>query len=457
MLTHPEYADDDESPGAIGSRPASAGGRGADGEDSASNLSDAEPWALVSLGGQDLEDTAVVNNLSGLDLNSIDQESGVSSLSGTNGIALDGQTILSSLGPEVDEADDNDDRLLLPGPNNQDANTMSNAAAENDDLSIPDTVPSNIRSIRSGALANMTARHRTSHPDKKNSKREIILFVSFVVLFSGVTFLASTWRRSALRLEAELAALRNLKLAGRESEKVVIAGGAKAKPPPLFADQQQKGTPSFTVADNCYIKAEASVSLGSCGSELRDNLQNASSRIRRGFEQFTRKFDEAFWAFGGDDDVDNNTTGTFFSSSSSFFSGSRAADGASQTFSRFAKFWDTKRDRWNKASRRFVSELNVAANRTAENVHHTLNQANEAIEQSVSSFIDHARDAIEEGTSVVREVNVKEGKDVRTRSTETSLGAKSLEGFHRYLNDIFSNITSVNFIAGEIPALGSSK
>ena len=453
MLTRPEYADDDASPGAVGSRLASAGGGGADGEDSASHLSD-EPWALVSLGGQDLEDTAVANNLSGLDLNSIDQESGVSSLSGTNGIALDGQTILSSLGPEVDEADDNDDRFLVPGPNNQDDNA---AAAENDDLSIPDTVPSNIRSIRSGALANMTACHRTSHPDKKNSNRGTILFVSFVILFSGVTFLASTWRRSALRLEAELAALRNLKLAGRESKKVAIAGGVKAKSPPLIAaDQQQKGTPFITVADNCYIKAEASVSLGSCGSELRDNLQNASSRIRTGFEQFTRKFDEAFWSFGGDDDVDNITTGTFFSSSSSFFSGSRAADGASQTFSRFAKFWDTKRDRWNKASKRFVSELNVAANRTAENVHHTLDQANEGIEQSVWSFIDHARDAIQEGTSVVREVNVGEGENVHSTET-TSLGAKSLEGFHRYLNGIFSNITSVNLIAGEIPALGSSK
>mmetsp|Transcript_28685 Transcript_28685/g.83084 ORF Transcript_28685/g.83084 Transcript_28685/m.83084 type:complete len:242 (+) Transcript_28685:1785-2510(+) len=157
-----------------------------------------------------------------------------------------------------------------------------------------------------------------------------------------------------------------------------------------------------------------------------------------------------------DDDVDNNTTGTFFSSSSSFFSRPRAADaGASQTFSRFTTFWKSERNRWNKASKQFASELNAAANRTAENVHHTLNQANEAIEQGMRSLIDHARDAIEEGTSVVREVNVGEGEYVY--SSKRGLGAKSMEGFHKYLNDIISNITSVNLIAGEIPDFGGSQ
>jgi hypothetical protein len=451
MLTRSEETGSESVGAAVDRLPTSEGGGGGDSV-SISNLQTVlsdepgEPWALVSLGGH-LEDTAIANNLSALDINSINQESGVSSLSGTNGIALDGQTILSSLGPD-DDADDADaiDGLLGPNPG---------ATADNDDLSIPDTVPSNIRSIRGVGAANVMATRHASRPiqrQQQHRKRDAIVLVSFTLLFLGVSFLASTWRRSALRLEAELAALHNLKQVGGSNTNMatVTAGCAKPKSPPLFGGHGDEEATPFIVADNCYIKAKASVSLGNCGSELKDNLKNASSRIRKGFERFSRKFEESFWAFGNDSGGgNNNTNGTFFSSSSLFFGPQNPVGGTSQKFSPFAKFWETERNRWNKASKRIASEINAAANRAAENVHHTLNQTNEAIEHGMWSLVDHTRGAIEECTISVREINAGKGENARS----THNGAKLIQGFRT----IFSNITSINLIAYELPSLGGAK
>lgn len=462
MLTRTEETDSDASSGtAADSRPVVAEDGGSD---SVSNLETVlsdeppdEPWAIVSLGGHDLEDTAIANNLSGLDINSINQEIGVSSLSGTNGVTFDGQTILSSLGPDADDEDDAIDGLLLPGPNPASTGSVT---GENDDLSIPDTIPSNIRSIRGVGVVNATTFRQASstNQQKHNRKRDTIVLVSFAVLFMGVTVLASTWRRSALRLEAELAELRQLKkVEGRNANVATRTGVAQTNAPPLFGDRdkEEEATP-FTFADNCYIKAKASVSLGSCGSEMRDNLQNSSSRIRKRFKSFSRKFEEAFWSFASDDDGDhdgNNSTGTLFSSSS-FFSTTRprnAAGGTSQTFSSFNKFWEAKRNCWSKASKQFASDLNAFANRASESVHQTLNQSNKAIEHGIWSFIDHARDAIEEGTSTLREIKHGEGGEISDpyRGDGTNL----MEGFRI----IFSNITLVRRIAREIPSLGSAK
>ena len=461
MLTRTEETDSDESSGTAADRRPAVAGDG--GSDSLSNLQTVlsdelpdEPWAIVSLGGRDLEDTAIANNLFGLDLNSINQESGVSSLSGTNGVALDGQTILSSLGPDADDEDDDAiDGLLLPGPDP--ASTGSSVTGENDDLSIPDTVPSNIRSIRDVGAVNATTTRHTSSPVQHNRRRDTIVLVSFAVLFVGVAVLASTWRRSALRLEAELAELRNLKkVEGRNANVATFTGGAQTNAPPLFGDRdkEEKATP-FTFADNCYIKAKASVSLGSCGSEMRDNLHNASSRMRKRFKSFSRKFEEAFWSFGSNDGGDhdgNNSTGTFLSSSSFFSTRPRnTAGGTSQTFPSFNKLWEAKRDCLNKASKQFASDLNAFANRASESVHKTLNQSNKAIELGIWSFIDHARDAIEEGTSALREIKHDEGEEVS--DPYRGDGAHLMEGFRT----IFSNITSVRWIARELPSLGRAK
>ena len=462
MLTRTEETDSDESSGT-----AAADGRPAveenESSDSVSNLEAIpdeppdEPWAIVSLGGHDLEDTAIANNLSGLDLNSINEESGVSSLSGTNGVTFDGQTILSSLGPDADDEDDAIDGLLLPGP--KPASTGS-VTGENDDLSIPDTIPSNIRSIRGVGVVNATTFRQASstNQQKHNRKRDTIVLVSFAVLFMGVTFLASTWRRSALRLEVELAELRQLKkVEGRNANVATRTGVAQTNAPPLFGDRdKEEETTPFTFADNCYIKAKASVSLGSCGSEMRDNLHNASSRIRKRFKSFSHKFEEAFWSFASDDGGNhdgNNSTGTFFSSSS-FFSTTRprnTAGGTSQTFPSFNKFWEAKRKCWNKASKQFASDLNAFAYRASESVHQTLNQSNKAIEHGIWSFIDHARDAIEEGTSALREIKHDKVKEVS--DPHSGDGTNLIEGFRI----IFSNITSVKRIAREIPSLGSAK
>ena len=452
MLTHSEETDSDESSRAADdTRPAVAG----DEDTSVHSDPPDEPWAIVSLGGH-LEDTAIANNLSGLDLNSINQESGVSSLSGTNGIALDGQTILSSLGPDVDEDDDAIaiDGLLLPGPNPDGSGSVT---VENDDLSIPDTVPSNIRSIRGIVAANTMASPQPAQTDqqKQNRKRDTIVLVCFAVLFLGLTVLASTWRRSALRLETELAALRNLKQEeGRKTNVAIFTTGAQPKAPPLFGggEEQKEATP-FTVADNCYIKAKASVSLGSCGSELKNNLQNASSRIRKGLQSFSRKFEEAAsWTFGNDDGGnDSNSTGTFFSSPS-FFSGPKnTASDTSQEFSSFTNFWKAKRNHWNKASKRFASDITAAANRASANVHQKLNQSNKAIEHGILSLIDHARDAIEESTNTLRVFKLDKG--VGVYSPYTGNGANFIEGFRT----IFSNITSVRLIAQELSSMGGTK
>ena len=460
MLTRTEETDSDESSGAAADRrPAIAEDGGSDSVSNLQTVDEApdEPWAIVSLGGHDLEDTAIANNLSGLDLNSVNRESGVSSLSGTNGIALGGQTILSSLGPDADDEDANDaiDGLLLPGPNP--AFTAS-VTGENDGvLSIPDTVPSNIRSIRGVGLVNATTTRQTSSANQQqhNRKRDAIVLVCFAVLFLGVTTLASTWRRSALRLEAELAELRDLKKANAATS--TSTGIAQTSAPPLFADRnkEEEATP-FTFADNCYIKAKASVSLGSCGSEMRDNLHNASSRIRKRFKSFSRKFEEAFWSFGngdGEDHGGNTSTGTFFSSSSFFSRPRNTAGGTSQTVSSFNKFWGAKRNCWNKASKQFASDLNAFANRASECVHQTLDQSNKAIEHGIWSFIDHARDAIEEGTSALRgKIKHDEGGEVS--DPYRGDGANLMEeGFRIF----FSNITSIRRIAREFPSLGSAK
>ena len=456
MLTRTEETDSDESSGAAADRrPAMAEDGGSDSVSNLQTVDEApdEPWAIVSLGGHDLEDTAIANNLSGLDLNSINQESGVSSLSGTNGVTFDGQTILSSLGPDADDEDDAIDGLLLPGPNPASTGSVT---GENDDLSIPDTIPSNIRSIRDVGVVNATTSRQASstNQQKHNRKRDTIVLVSFAVLFMGVTFLASTWRRSALRLEAELAELRQQKKAeGRNANVATRTGIAQTNAPPLFGDREE-ATP-FTFADNCYIKAKASVSLGSCGSEMRDNLHNASSRIRKRFKSFSHKFEEAFWSFASDDGGNhdgNNSTGTFFSSLSFFSTRPRnTAGGTSQTFPSFNKFWEAKRNCWNKASKQFASDLNAFANRASESVHQTLNQSNKAIEHGIWSFIDHARDAIEKGTSALREIKHGEGEEVS--DPHSGDGTNLIEGFRI----IFSNITSVKLIAREIPSLGSAK
>ena len=241
------------------------------------------------------------------------------------------------------------------------------------------------------------------------------------------------------------------------SNAATSTGIAQTSAPPLFGDRnkEEEATP-FTFADNCYIKAKASVSLGSCGSEMRDNLHNASSRIRKHFKSFSRKFEEAFWSFGnvdGEDHGGNTSTGTFFLSSSFFSRPRNTAGGTSQTVSSFNKFWGAKRNRWNEASKQFASDLNAFANRASESVHQTLNQSNKAIEHGIWSFIDHARDAIEEGTSALRgKIKHDEGGEVS--DPYRGDGANLMEeGFRIF----FSNITSIRRIAREFPSLGSAK
>lgn len=482
-----------------------------------------EGWAVVSL--PDGEDGA--NLLAGLDLDSVNQESGVSSLSGTNGGAFDGQTILGSLGPGDDDDNDDDDDMLLLDTFNSEAFEREDA----DNLSIPDTVPSNIRSIRSARNSSGADRNAVGGRERRPKKQYGIVLIAFLALLSfGAAFLASTWRQSALRLEAELDALRN----NNDGEnKGIINGDARNKrannnnnhsrtstwesrtfTPPLFGEQQQheegEATP-FTVADNCYIKATASVSLGTCGSELKDNIQNASATVLYNIANFATQFGN-FWK--PPHRPDRNSTSS------------------AKVFEKLNKLWKTERDRWNKASERFASEFASAAtsgarnascsakliaNRTAETAQHTadvfsvsaikiadevgslvssifsshagltiadsLGHTNEA---SIWNLFDQARDAIEESTIVIRSTKVGAAVDLekpnrvqsrgllqylnltayklphfghaKKRSEEMKQSSEQQSrGLLHYVPNVFLNLSTFKIVAPELPAFGERK
>ena len=529
----------------IDQQSASSGAAGADADaDVSANIeavesNDEEGWAVVSL--PDGEDGA--NNLAGLDLESINQASasGVSSLSSTNGgHTFDGQTILGSLGPGDDDDDDDeedDDGMLLldiSGPG-----TTAPAIVEredNDNLSIPDSVPSNIRSIRSiRSSTNRGADPNAVGARERRQKRQYdIVLIAFLALLSfGATFLASTWRRSALRLEAELDTLRSgadgddmhTSINNRSRESTTISSPA----PPLFRGNKRhkeeffytenEATPPFTVADNCYIKATASVSLGTCGNEIKENIQNASATVLDSLSTFATQFG-SIWKQPPHRPDRNRTSSP------------------KNVFEKLNKFWKDERNRWNKASERFASEFASAAsygtrnasssakllaNRTAATAQHTadavsvsavkiadevgslvssilssnagsaivdtISHTNEAIDHSISNLFEHARDAIEESTSIVRIVSANSGVDGEVKSERVQTkgllqylnlttyklprfgrvkrehgeeiaatrGSEQSKGLLQYVPSMFLNLSTFKLVAHELPVFSELK
>jgi len=514
----------------------SSGAAGADADVSANietvASNDDEGWAVVSL--PDGEDGA--NNLAGLDLDSINQASvsGVSSLSSTNGgRTFDGQTVLGSLGPGDDDEEDDDGMLLLDisGPG-----TAAPAVVDREDtdnLSIPDTVPSNIRSIRS-------SRNRGADPNavgarERRQKRQYdIVLIAFLALLSfGATFLASTWRRSALRLEAELDVLRGSADGGdmySGSNNNSRSRTLSSPVPPLFRGNRQheeefyyaenEATPPFTVADNCYIKATASVSLGTCGNEIKENIQNASATVLDSLSTFATQFG-SIWKQPPHHRPDRNHTSS-----------------PKNVFEKLNKFWKAERNRWNKASEKFASEFASAAsygarnasssakllaNRTAATAQHTadafsvsavkiadevgslvssilssnagsaivdtISHTNEAIDHSIWNLFEHARDAIEESTSIARIVDTSSGVDGRAKSERVQTkgllrylnltayklpqfgpvkkqhdediaatrGSEQSKGLLQYVPSVFLNLSAFKLVAHELPVFGELK
>lgn len=165
------------------------------------------------------------------------------------------------------------------------------------ELSIPESLPSEMGSITIEEIDDEGSDGSVRGAFKSMSRRRKMLVIGAAVLgllmSSLLAYNGYRWRREAARLEEELRRVTEERALSLQQAAVEEEEQENSEDSPNIFSSHHGRTdddpPTFLV-DNCWLRAEATVSLGQCTADARDNIASslfkASKTAEDGFQNF---------------------------------------------------------------------------------------------------------------------------------------------------------------------------
>mmetsp|Transcript_9110 Transcript_9110/g.14026 ORF Transcript_9110/g.14026 Transcript_9110/m.14026 type:complete len:464 (+) Transcript_9110:91-1482(+) len=258
--------------------------------------------------------------------------------------SLRGEGVLIISGDEESTVDSYRRGILHHHKKNPPILSVEHLARSGAELSLPDTdasLPTDLDSLDAGSILLRDEQSRSEagdpkrqneiknenetpgHGDREGKIRNLYMpivsavLLACMVLTSGfLVWDRNSWRSSAIRLEEELNLLQaRVNETQAEIERLLLETKLKREDPPQEKKSDNCGSKDdgfffppkdqqkVVFADNCWLQAEASFTLGSCADQAKERAKGATDHVWEWFTEIQKTFQDDFVL---DQDVHND-------------------------------------------------------------------------------------------------------------------------------------------------------